>query len=200
MALASKLQACLFGPSTRGVLQRLITLGVLGCCVIGPGLSAQGGYARAMELLASEDYRGALAALESEEDLLLRRDGEAELFYLASDYAAALRVAETGLVSDPDHLKLRFRAAASALWLNSGERALFHSEALAQSVQASTLTPLDRNAWSDLAQDYQSRAKDLLAVEGDRQGAVSFARSVSFAGLALVLLALVWALRPRHTT
>lgn len=164
----------------------------------GAGSSAaQGGYDAAMELLAADDYRGALLALDSEDDFSRRKDGESELYYRASDPSAALAAAEEGLAVDPDHLNLRFRATASALWLGAGMRARAHNEALRESIARGDLTPDERALWLQAAADYASEATRLVELDEARAGAIGRARTVSWVGLVALVGSLAWALLKR---
>ena len=170
----------------------LVLAAFLGLCAPAAALSFD--YESALALLASKDYAGALSALESEPDPVLRLDGEAELYFEASDPAAALRAAEAGLALDPNHLNLRFRAALSSLWLGAGERALGHARALQQALEQAPLTEQQRELWRGAAADYAAEAQRLLQHAQDREHTVGRARLVSLVGLATLAIGLAWAL------
>lgn len=153
------------------------------------------GQDHAHELLAAGDFRGALQALEAEPEGVHRQDGLAELYYRASDPARALAAAEQGLALDPRQWNLLYRAAASAVWLGDGRRALAHLDVLAPEIEASSdLADADRAQWRSGIADLRARAEHDVTVERARVAAVARAHGLAWTVLVLAVVALLLAL------
>ena len=153
--------------------------------------SPQDAYEAALDAMGDDEFGRALELLAEVSDPVVRADGEAELFYRGSAPTLALAAAERGLELAPDHLNLRFRAAASSLWLQAGARALEHADALGRAIEGSSLSAADRELWEAAAADYRREAETLVDRSERRARVVSTARLVGGGGVLAMLAGLL---------
>ncbi|MFT5285489.1 MAG: hypothetical protein ACI8TQ_001654 [Planctomycetota bacterium] len=177
----------------------MLALEVLGFAAFAFPLAIEpSGLNRPEAAILQSPFSTRLAEADGIDDPVLRASRRAGVFFEARDFGAVLREVESGLLAEPEALELLWRASASEIWLQDGERALNWIGKLKRAVANQDLEPAVLDGWLAVAADFERDANGLMQVETKGEEALMRAQvSVSLIGL-VAAIAILGLIRPNR--